>query len=64
RAIDRIAQHDEGVGRHLRECVETGTYMAYRPRDGAPVWTLDVTSAGNPTPNDQYVGRRPLSDPA
>ncbi len=39
-AIDRVAEHDEGLGHHLRTCVRTGTFCAYEPGPGAARWNL------------------------
>ena len=38
--IDRVAEHDEGLGHHLRTCVRTGTFCAYEPGPGATRWNL------------------------
>ena len=39
--IERIAEHDAGLGHHLRTCVRTGTFCAYEPGPGAAAWKID-----------------------
>jgi hypothetical protein len=38
--IERIAAEDERLGRHLENCVATGTFCAYRPESDGPRWTV------------------------
>lgn len=39
-AIDRIAGHDDDLGRLLEGTVRTGTFCEYRTRPGAPEWEV------------------------
>lgn len=39
-AIERIAAHDDALGRHLESAVRTGTFCVYRPAPGSPKWEL------------------------
>ena len=43
-AIDRVTEHDPGLGHHLRTCVRTGTFCAYEPGPDAARWNLDSGS--------------------
>jgi non-specific serine/threonine protein kinase len=39
--VERIAEHDERLGHHLRTCVRTGTFCAYAPGPDGPAWEID-----------------------
>ena len=43
-AIDRVTEHDPGLGHHLRTCVRTGTFCAYEPGPDAVRWNLGSDS--------------------
>ena len=43
-AIDRVTEHDPGLGHHLRTCVRTGTFCAYEPGPDATRWNLGSDS--------------------
>jgi class 3 adenylate cyclase len=38
--IERIAGEHERLGRHLGNCVATGTFCVYRPEPGGPEWEV------------------------
>jgi hypothetical protein len=41
-AIERISEHDQALGRHLKVTVRTGTFCVYDPEPGGPTWEVAV----------------------